>query len=259
MYASCGSSRWLLSYYKIIPKNILVPLSFLIMSNWSLDSQDASVLYSTADSGLTISSSPAPINKREGVSQSRTTSPAKQKRRQKPRLPKDPALIAAANDRAEKEWRNLQMEWSCYPWQSRPKSRRQELQKLPALCNDFESFDKQMACVDRRPDDKDGLRPQIRAFMYERRRSLQHQEDEAEMQKLLENISRTRQGVKDFRQYGNMQIEQFSQAIDENGQGLQQMTHQVDSLAEGVNPYGPGLAQPMRRIRQTGKEGRNIL
>ncbi|TFY66094.1 hypothetical protein EVG20_g4996 [Dentipellis fragilis] len=254
------------SYYKIIPSNILVPLSFFIMSNWSLDSQDASVLYSAADSGLTISSSPAPINKREGVFQSRTTSPAKQKRRQSARLPKYPAVIAAQDPRAEEEWRKLQMEWECYPWQARPKSRREELQKLPALCNDFESFDKQMARVDRRPDDP-GLLPQIRAFMNERARSLERQEEEAQRQKYWESISRTIQGIEEYDQevdkrgkkirQSAQDVRDFGQDVDKHSQMGQYLAHRVDNAAYEVREYGVSRAPPRQRIHHLGGAGRN--
>ncbi|KAA1472138.1 hypothetical protein DENSPDRAFT_838326 [Dentipellis sp. KUC8613] len=102
------------------------------MSNWSPGSRDAGVLYSAPDSSPTIPSSPAPINQREGVPHSLTTSPAKSKRRQSTRLPVDKATFAAENARLEQEWLKVQREWGCYPQQARPRSRREELQKLPA-------------------------------------------------------------------------------------------------------------------------------
>ncbi|KAA1472139.1 hypothetical protein DENSPDRAFT_850706 [Dentipellis sp. KUC8613] len=210
------------------------------MSNWSLDSQNAGVLCSALDPGPTIPSSPAPVNIREGIPHSLTTSPAKPKRRRSARLPVDQATFAAENARLEQEWLKVQREWGCYPQQARPRSRREELQKLPALCNDFDSFEKQMARLDGQPDDQDGLVRQIRDFLNERKRALERQQAEAKMKQNMESVNRTRQGVEDFRRESDIQIKQLKQIVHANGLELQQIAHRADQLVDEVssNPCG---------------------
>ncbi|KAA1472165.1 hypothetical protein DENSPDRAFT_164322 [Dentipellis sp. KUC8613] len=227
------------------------------MSKHSPNSPDAGVLNSAHDSSPAVSASHQPAKKR------RAARTASQERRDIARVLEEVAAFAEANAPAEEERRTLQREWGCYPWQARPRTRREELQKFPALCNDFESFEKQMARVDRRAKEPDGLLYQIWDFMNERKRALERQEEEAERQQNDESISHFRQGIKELYQMGE-EIQQRTRANNEYCQRVltevqrtQEFVDRTDNLASEVREYGMSRASPRQRIYHPGGAGRN--
>ncbi|KAA1472137.1 hypothetical protein DENSPDRAFT_163286 [Dentipellis sp. KUC8613] len=223
------------------------------MSKHSPNSPDAGVLHSAHDSRPVVSASRQPAKKR------RAARTASQERRDIARVLEEVAAFAEANAPAEREWRTLQMEWECYPWQARPRTRREELQRFPALCNDFESFEKQMECVDGRPKEPDGLLYQIREFVQERKRALRHQEFEARMKEYEESRSRFRQGIRELYQMGE-RMQQVTRANDEYSQRVLtevQMAQDLADRTDEVREYGLNPAPPRQRNYHLGRAGGN--
>ncbi|TFY50504.1 hypothetical protein EVG20_g11479 [Dentipellis fragilis] len=239
--------------------------SFLTMSSWSQDYDDSTTLCSASPESSPIISSPTSTNQRRDPP-SRTASLMKQKQRKGAGPREDPAVVAAYNSRAAREFYKVRSEWECYPWHARPKSRREELQKLPALCNDFESFDKQMAYLDRTVKDP-GLLPQVRAVLRQRNEALKQHEEDAERQKFIERTADTDKDIQEIEhhlhQYGERVHEyrhlahEQGQYTDKIGEVLQRCDQKGKDFDSGVDDLAMGLARPRRTVHQLGQEGRN--
>ncbi|KAA1472163.1 hypothetical protein DENSPDRAFT_838362 [Dentipellis sp. KUC8613] len=94
---------------------------------------------------------------------------------------------------------------------------------ISIVCNDFESFEKQMEHLDRTVEDP-GLLPQIRAVVRQRKEALRRQEEEAQMHKHWENISRTAQGIEEFKRT----VSQWGDEVAETAR----LVHEYDQRAE---------------------------
>ncbi|TFY66082.1 hypothetical protein EVG20_g4998 [Dentipellis fragilis] len=244
------------------------------MSSQSQDFANPLTLYATTPDSSPAISSPPHSHQRTGSFEIKNISKPKPKpkRNHTALSEEDPAMVAGHRARMKDEFYLLEGEWREYPWSARPKTRREELQMLPRLCNDFESFDKQMARLDRMPNDP-GLLSQIRAYMNERAASLERKREEAERQKRWEGVSRTIEGVKELLRHDDTPIKQrgeeirevsrevrkFSQDVHRQDQGSRQIEHRADNYGYEVRSFGMSLAQRRRRIHQVRGEGRNTF
>ncbi|KAA1472159.1 hypothetical protein DENSPDRAFT_164378 [Dentipellis sp. KUC8613] len=131
-----------------------------------------------------------------------------------------------------------------------------EAARVYIVCNDFESFDKQMVEVANNTKDI-GLVSEIRAFMDERTRSLKRQEDEAERKRSEEKFSHMMQDLEEFRQESIAEIKQFREDIHKRSEMLQQTTDRVQNLAHDVRQFGVSCALSRRRVRSAATRGRS--
>ncbi|KAA1472170.1 hypothetical protein DENSPDRAFT_164501 [Dentipellis sp. KUC8613] len=221
------------------------------MSSWSAGCDSITTLSSASPEPNPTISSPAPPRRDP---HSRSASLSEKKRKNKARLPEDPAVVAACNARAADEFYKVQREWGCYHWRARPKSRREELQRLPALCNDFESFDKQMAYNS--PEDH-GLHAEIRAEMHERRKLEMQKEREARMQPGREIHARMMQRAEALQR----DVEKHLENISVYEQNVDRLEQRMGEFAHEVREYGVQKIIRGRMAHQIdfGRQGRHSL
>ncbi|KAA1472168.1 hypothetical protein DENSPDRAFT_872013 [Dentipellis sp. KUC8613] len=236
------------------------PSTLPTMSSWAQDCNDSITIHSASPEPPQTVSLPTSTDRRRGPS-SRTASSTKQRRRKDAHFGYDPATTAAHDARLADESSKVQGEWIAYPWRARPKSRREELQRLPVLCNDFESFDKQMEHLDGTVEDP-GLLSEIRAVMKERREASRREEDQARMQEHNEIHAQMTQCAQELRQGIDelaRNVEQCLQGVNTYGQNLDRLAQKGEEIARDTDEYVMHKVQRRRRVHQSGHEERHNI
>ncbi|KAA1474738.1 hypothetical protein DENSPDRAFT_346194 [Dentipellis sp. KUC8613] len=244
------------------------------MSSRSRDCDDSITVCSTSPEPPQTVSSPTSTNRRRRPS-SRIAPSTGQRRRNDTRSRDDLATATAHNARLADEFYKMKHEWLAYPCDARPRSRREELQMLPALCNNFEAFDEQMKLLHG---------PQItleylhkvdsmhRKSNEEHQQFLQREEEvhqrlEGTIAEIAEGIKRYSKGVEEYHKAKDERIQrttdylqradEYCQRVDANGQLLGKIVYGVNELSQGVRELNTVEAQRVRRMHGYGREGRN--
>ncbi|KAA1472135.1 hypothetical protein DENSPDRAFT_162819 [Dentipellis sp. KUC8613] len=224
------------------------------MSSWSEDCDGSTTLCSVSPESSPTIPSPEITYKRSDA-RGRTASSGKQKRR-KETLPVEDLVFDPLYKKRADEFYKLQEEWGEYPEHARPRSRREELQMLPVLCNDYESFNKQMTYLDKSAES--GIQAQIREVLTERQLALVNRQGEAETRKIKESvmpiINLAKKLLSDTEKYGAA-MDERGQALNKLGAALDQYSSRVDELALGVHNLPARRPQP--KVPQQKWGGRN--
>ncbi|TFY55991.1 hypothetical protein EVG20_g9108 [Dentipellis fragilis] len=189
------------------------------MSYWSQDSSLCTSSYSASSVSTPTISTPsiAPTCQQRSNTDGRST--LSKKRKCMSSQDEDYTLAAARAAHRTDEYFMLQKEWGSYPCDARPRTRREELQMLPArqfsfhihhfattdidgaVCNNFEAFDEQMnelqqeMRISRQFACLEGVRTHLGAEENRRRRQSEEAGDEA-AQSVQDKETDATQGVR---------------------------------------------------------------